>query len=84
VSSKKSSSVNVYPNPAKAHQQLTVRIENFDIDGNYEIHIFNDMGGIVATISDAQEYNQLSLSSGNYTGVLLVNGVKTGFKIIVK
>ena len=42
------------------------------------------MGGIVATISDAQEYNQLSLSSGNYTGVLLVNGVKTGFKIIAK
>ena len=84
VSSKKTSAVNVYPNPAKAHQQLTVRIENFDIEGNYEIHIFNDMGGIVATISDAQEYNQLSLSSGNYTGVLLVNGVKTGFKIIVK
>ena len=84
VLSKKSSTVNVYPNPATAHQQITVRIENFDIDDHYEIHIINDMGGVVATISDAQEYNQLSLSSGNYTGVLLVNGVKTGFKIIVK
>ena len=84
VLSKNSSTVNVYPNPATAHQQITVRIENFDIDDHYEIHIFNDMGGVVATISDAQEYNQLSLSSSNYTGVLLVNGVKIGFKIIVK
>jgi hypothetical protein len=26
----------------------------------------------------------MSLPGGSYTGVLLVNGVKTGFKIIVK
>ena len=84
VSSKKSSSVNVYPNPVTAHQEFTVRIVNYDIDVNYEIHIFNDMGGVIKTISDAQEYNQMSLPSGSYTGVLLVNGVKTGFKIIVK
>lgn len=84
VSSKKLSSVNVYPNPVSANQEFVVRIVNYDIDCNYEIHISNDMGGVIKTISDAQEYNQMSLPSGSYTGVLLVNGVKNGFKIIVK
>ena len=84
VSKSASPSISVYPNPSVANQQLTIEIVDFDPASKYEIRINNNAGAVIKTISDAQQINTLTLRAGNYTGVLLTNGVKTGFKIIVK
>ena len=84
ISKKSSSGINVYPNPAKVGEQLTIEIVDFDPSSQYAIYINNDKGVIVKTIANAQQINTLWLPSGIYSGILLNNGVKTGFKIIVK
>lgn len=82
--SKKSSSVRVYPNPVTANQEFTIEILDYDPDAESEIIIHNASGSVVKTILNAKQINKLSLPTGNYAGALLTNGVKTGFKIIVK
>jgi hypothetical protein len=82
--SKNSSSIRIYPNPVTASQVFTIEILDYDPDAKSEIIIHNASGSVVKTIPNAVQLNMLSLPAGNYAGALLVNGVKTGFKIIVK
>lgn len=79
-----SSSVCVYPNPVISNSLLTIEILDYDPDADYLIYINNDMGTLVKTITNAKQINILSLPSGSYSGILLNNSVKSGFKIIVK
>lgn len=85
VSKKKSDvGINLYPNPMLEAQEFTIEVLNFDPNYKYEIFITNDSGRLVKKISNVQQINKLTLKKGNYTGILLTNGEKTAFKIIVK
>ncbi len=78
------SPVAVYPNPAVANSLITIEIMDYDPESEYTILISNNAGKVVKTINNAQQTNQLSLSTGSYSGVLFNQGVKQSFKIIVR
>ena len=82
-------SVNAYPNPARAGEEITLELLNFD-DAEYEgcvIKIVNAQGAAVATIDNCSRINTVSLPSGTYTGYVIrsgSNGERVSFKLIVK
>ncbi|MBR2103680.1 MAG: InlB B-repeat-containing protein, partial [Bacteroidales bacterium] len=82
-------SVNAYPNPARANEEITLELLNFD-DVEYEgcvIKIVNAQGAAVATIDNCSRINTVSLPSGTYTGYVIrsgSNGDRVSFKLIVK
>ena len=81
-------SVNAYPNPARAGEEVTLELLNFD-ETEYEgcvIKIVNNAGAVVATINNCDRINTVSLPSGTYTGYVIRSGVndKVSFKLIVK
>lgn len=81
-------SVNVYPNPANAYEEVTIELLNF-ADVEYEgcvIRIVNALGATAATINNCDRINTVSLPSGTYTGYVIRNGKddKVSFKLIVK
>ena len=82
-------SVNAYPNPARANEEITLELLNFD-DAEYEgcvIKIVNAQGAAVATIDNCSRINTVSLPSGTYTGYVIrsgSNGDRVSFKLIVK
>ncbi|MBO7461553.1 MAG: cadherin repeat domain-containing protein, partial [Bacteroidales bacterium] len=81
-------SVNVYPNPARAYEEVTIELLNF-ADVEYEgcvIRIVNALGATAATINNCDRINTVSLPSGTYTGYVIRNGKddKVSFKLIVK
>ncbi|MBR4440994.1 MAG: hypothetical protein IKS00_05530 [Bacteroidales bacterium] len=84
LTSKSMPTVKIYPNPVSANIEFAVEILNFDPDADYQIFINDYSGKIVRKLSDILEINYIILPEGNYTGVLLSKGVKSGFKIIVK
>lgn len=85
ISSKKEVSIiNIYPNPATANQQITIEIPNFNPETKYQISIYNNSGICVKTYSNTQATNTLSLPPGSYSGIMIHNGEKNSFKIIVK
>ena len=82
-------SVNAYPNPARANEEITLELLNYD-EAEYDgcvIKIVNGQGAIVATIDNCSRINTVSLPSGTYTGYVIrsgKNGDRVSFKLIVK
>ena len=81
-------SVNAYPNPARAGEEITLELINFD-QAEYDgcvIKIVNNAGAVVATITNCDRINTVSLPLGSYTGYVIRNGAqdKVSFKLIVK
>jgi uncharacterized protein (DUF2141 family) len=78
-------SVNVYPNPAVANQDFTVEIKDVEnLDGNITIVIYNANGVMVRRIDHASSISQISLPTGQYTGVAVADGKKLTFRVIVQ
>ncbi len=81
-------SVNVYPNPAHANEQITLELLHYD-ENEYDectIKIVNNAGSVVKTITNCDRINTVALPVGTYTGYVIRNGAqdKVSFKIIVK
>ena len=79
-----SQSVNVYPNPAKAGEKVTIEILEYQPDAEYTIMLFSANGSLVEKLSHVEKITRISLPFGVYSGSLISNGTKTGFKLIVK
>lgn len=79
-----SQSVTIAPNPASEGEPTNVKIANFDPETDYTITISNSNGVVVRTIYHANENNTINLNSGIYSGALIFNGNKKGFKLIVR
>ena len=80
---KRAATVTPYPNPAQAGKPFTLKIQHADFDNAY-ILIFNTNGALVQRIDNITEYTEITLPKGYYSGALVTNGKKTGFKIIVE
>ncbi len=79
-----SQSVTIAPNPASEGEPTNVKIANFDPETDYTITISNSNGVVVRTIYHANENNTINLNRGIYSGALIFNGNKKGFKLIVR
>lgn len=80
------SKVNVYPNPARVMEPITVELVGVP---NLEalkpvIYVYNSLGTLVDKITNAVDINYLNLSKGNYTGVVFLGNVRLTFKLIVR
>lgn len=75
--------VNVYPNPAKAGQPFTLQISGTS-NSNARIIIFNNSGIMVHEITMTENSATISLPRGIYSGALIYNNEKIGFKLIVE
>lgn len=78
------SSVKVYPNPATSGEQFTLKIEEYDPAKDYTIMIFTANGTLVKKLTGLENINTTTLPGGIYSGSLISNGEKSGFKVIVK
>lgn len=78
------SSVKVYPNPATSGEQFTLKIEEYDPAKDYTIMIFTANGTLVKKLTGLEKINTTTLPGGIYSGSLISNGEKSGFKVIVK
>ena len=77
-------SVSVFPNPAKSGEEITLKVGGkFDMN-NAKIYLYNASGSLVMQIVDVKEYNNLTLQSGVYVGVLVTKGGKKTFRVAVK
>ena len=76
--------VSVFPNPAKAGQKITLKLENMDVAKNIQIMVFTSAGLFVKRIDNAQNTNSLTLSKGGYVGYADYAGEKIAFKIVVE
>ena len=83
ATTKLSPTVTPYPNPAKAGIPFTLKLMG-GIPENASIMIFNNAGAKVMTIDNVTENTTITLPSGYYSGALIYNGEKSGFKIIVE
>lgn len=77
--------VNVYPNPARSYEDITVELGDL---GDEElaaavIVVYNQTGTVAARITDAGGLNTLNLPEGAYTGVVSFCSHKMTFKFIV-
>ena len=76
--------VSVFPNPAKSGEEITFKVGGkFDMN-NAKIYLYNASGSLVMQIDNVKEYNQLTLRSGVYVGVLVTKGGKKTFRVAVK
>ena len=75
--------VTPYPNPAKANQPFTLKIIG-GVPENATIMIFNNSGALVQSIDNVTENTTITLPHGYYSGALIYDGQKVGFKIIVE
>ena len=80
---KRAITITPYPNPAKEGQPFTLKINDADLENAY-ILIFNNTGAQIKRIDNIQPYTTIALPKGYYSGALVVDGEKTGFKIIVE
>ena len=76
--------VSVFPNPAKSGEEITLKIGGKFDTNNTKIYIYNASGSLVMQIDDVQEYNNLTLRSGVYVGVLVAKGGKKTFRLAVE
>ncbi|MBP5366712.1 MAG: BspA family leucine-rich repeat surface protein [Bacteroidales bacterium] len=79
-----SQSVKIYPNPTKAEERFTVEIDGYDESKSYNLLIYSTNGTLVKQIQGASQQTSLTLPHGNYTGSVISEGQKSGFKLIVK
>ena len=84
ATSKKHSTVKIYPNPALANRQFNLQIVDTESIDGAEIYIFNNSGVLVEHITNVKVQNSLSLPKGSYSGALVKDGQKNSFKIIVE
>ena len=84
ISKNLSASVTIAPNPASEVEPVNISIANFDPETDYTISIYNSNGMVVRTIYHANQNNAISLKSGIYSGALIYNSTKKGFKLIVR
>ena len=84
--SKKASTVNVYPNPTQANKNFYIKLNNFDVQqiNNSEIYIYNNAGILVKKLKVDDSVVETSLPQGQYSGVYVIDNQKISFKIIVK
>lgn len=84
--SKKASTVNVYPNPTQANKNFYIKLNNFDVQqiNNSEIYIYNNAGILVKKLKVDDGVVETSLPQGQYSGVYVIDNQKISFKIIVK
>ncbi len=83
ATTKLSPTVTPYPNPAKAGVPFTLKLIG-GVPENASIMIFNNAGAQVMRIDNVNEYTTITLPRGFYSGVLIYDGQKSGFKIIVE
>ncbi|MDD6002965.1 MAG: leucine-rich repeat protein [Bacteroidales bacterium] len=83
ATTKLSSTVTPYPNPAKAGVPFTLKLIG-GVPENASIMIFNNAGAQVMRIDNVNEYTTITLPRGFYSGALIYDGQKSGFKIIVE
>lgn len=83
ATTKLSPTVTPYPNPAKAGIPFTLKLMG-GIPQNASIMIFNNAGAQVMRIDNVNEYTTITLPRGFYSGALIYDGQKSGFKIIVE
>lgn len=75
--------VSVYPNPARQGEKIVISIDGGIDLKNAKILIYNSYGAIVKRIDHAAEYNETSLKSGVYNGVLIYKNGRQTFRIAV-
>ena len=76
--------VDVFPNPAKSADEITIKISgSLDVKTS-KILIYNSVGSIVKQIDNVTEYNRITLKSGVYTGVLITRNGKKTFRVVVR
>ena len=80
---KLSPTVTPYPNPAKAGVPFNLKLIG-GVPENASIMIFNNAGAQVQNIHNVTENTTITLPSGYYSGALIYDGQKAGFKIIVE
>lgn len=75
----------IYPNPAKASQPITIKLVNFsEIDINSaHLYIFNALGNKVLQRENITEEFSIELPKGSYTATIIFNQQKLSYKIIV-
>lgn len=83
ATTKLSPTVTPYPNPAKAGVPFTLKLIG-GVPENASIMIFNNAGAQVMRIDNVNEYTTITLPRGFYSGALIYDGQKSGFKIIVE
>jgi len=85
VSKSLSRTVSVYPNPARAYEDVHVSLSGFDADQltDARMVIYGQSGTVVATISNPETVSTLNLPSGTYSGVLMMGVQKITFKFVV-
>ena len=76
--------VSVFPNPAKSGEKITLKVGGKFDTNNTKIYLYNASGSLVMQIVDVKEYNNLTLQSGVYVGVLVAKGGKKTFRVAVK
>jgi hypothetical protein len=76
--------VSVFPNPAKSGEKITLKVGGKFDTNNTKIYIYNASGSLIMQIDDVKEYNQLTLPSGIYIGVLVAKGGKKTFRLAVE
>ena len=81
--SKLSPTVTSYPNPAKEGVPFTIKLIG-GVPEDASIMIFNNAGAQVMRIDNITENTTITLPRGYYSGALISNGKKSGFKIIVE
>ncbi|MBP5502056.1 MAG: leucine-rich repeat domain-containing protein [Bacteroidales bacterium] len=80
---KLSPTVTPYPNPAKAGVPFNLKLIG-GVPDNASIMIFNNAGAQVQNIHNVTENTTITLPRGYYSGALIYDGQKAGFKIIVE
>ena len=75
--------VDVFPNPAKSADEITIKISGSLDAKTSKILIYNSVGSIVKQIDNVTDYNRITLKSGIYTGVLITRNGKKSFRIVV-
>ncbi|MCQ2252583.1 MAG: hypothetical protein MJZ61_03945, partial [Bacteroidales bacterium] len=78
-------SVNVYPNPARSYEDVTISLADFGDDDLQDatIMIYSQIGSLAAKITDVREQNIVNLPAGAYSGMVIFNNSKLSFKFIV-
>ena len=80
---KRAATVTSYPNPAKEGVPFTIKLIG-GVPEDASIMIFNNAGAQVMRIDNITENTTITLPRGYYSGALISNGKKSGFKIIVE
>ncbi|HMU97797.1 MAG TPA: T9SS type A sorting domain-containing protein [Chitinophagales bacterium] len=68
-SKKKENAIKIYPNPSNYY--LNIEIQNFNVDENYTLKIFDTSGKIVKVFNDVKSYNLIDIHQLNYANYII-------------